>query len=265
MPQFDTQVKIGRATTPQASTETLIAPMTPGRRPLILQGQPAQTADLLGGMTSTGGYIFQVTCDGYLRVGSQMSGIGPSIPFSICAPFTDQYGAGQVHVMTNDPQAADKGSSITLGGARNNLGTFASGFARLSGYKSNSVELDLAGYFSIWVRQTQTGGSGNLHEKIRIPSTGGLEIRDVNTVYLSIDGTGNIVTTTGTGSKIGTSNLQKIGFWNATPVIQSTGWAVTAGYTADKSFNPESTTLTELARVVGTLVDALKLAGLVGA
>ena len=45
----------------------------------------------------------------------------------------------------------------------------------------------------------------------------------------------------------------------------STGWAVTAGYTADKAFNPEATTVTELARVVGTLIDVLKANGLLGA
>jgi hypothetical protein len=46
---------------------------------------------------------------------------------------------------------------------------------------------------------------------------------------------------------------------------QSTGWSVTAGYTVDKTFNPENCTVTELARVVGALVDALKSYGVLGA
>lgn len=74
----------------------------------------------------------------------------------------------------------------------------------------------------------------------------------------------NIAAGSTTGTKIGTSATQKIGFWNATPVVQGTGWSVTAGYVADKGFNPESTTVTELARVLGTLVDTLKSYGLLG-
>jgi len=63
-----------------------------------------------------------------------------------------------------------------------------------------------------------------------------------------------------TGTKFGASN-SKIGVFGATAVVQSTGWSVTAGYTADKAFDPESTTLTETARVLGTLVDQLKTYG----
>lgn len=76
---------------------------------------------------------------------------------------------------------------------------------------------------------------------------------------------GNLVIGTATGSKIGTTALQKIGKWGATPVVQSTGWAVTAGYTSDKSFDPETTTLLEVARVLGTLIDTLKTHGDLGA
>ncbi len=45
----------------------------------------------------------------------------------------------------------------------------------------------------------------------------------------------------------------------------SSGWSVTGGYTADKAFNPESTTLTEVARVLGTLVDFLISKGVITA
>lgn len=74
----------------------------------------------------------------------------------------------------------------------------------------------------------------------------------------------NIATGTTTGTKFGTSNVQKLGWWGATPVVQSTGWSATAGYTADKSFNPQTTTLAEVANVLGTLIDALKNCGLLG-
>ena len=74
----------------------------------------------------------------------------------------------------------------------------------------------------------------------------------------------NITTGATTGTKIGTATTQKLGFWNATPVVQNTGWSVTGGYTADKMFNPESTSITEIARVLGTLIDVLKTYGIVG-
>lgn len=67
------------------------------------------------------------------------------------------------------------------------------------------------------------------------------------------------------GAKLGINATQKLALWGATPVVQPAGWSATAGYTATKTFNPESTTLTEVARVLGTLVDTLKLVGLVGA
>jgi hypothetical protein len=70
---------------------------------------------------------------------------------------------------------------------------------------------------------------------------------------------------TGSGSKLGTATTQKLAFWNSTPVVQNAGWSATAGYTATRTFNPEATSVTELARVVGTLVDTLKTYGLLGA
>lgn len=76
---------------------------------------------------------------------------------------------------------------------------------------------------------------------------------------------GNIVTDTTTGTKIGTGATQKLGFWNATPVVKNTGWSVTAGYVSDKTFNPLLTNLNEVARVLGTVVDTLKSYGLLGA
>lgn len=41
-------------------------------------------------------------------------------------------------------------------------------------------------------------------------------------------------------------------------------WAITAGYAQDRAFNPEATTLTEVARVLGTLIDYLKSTGSLG-
>ncbi len=53
---------------------------------------------------------------------------------------------------------------------------------------------------------------------VTLAGTGGLTITDVN-----------IALGTTTGTKIGTAASQKLGFYNATPVVQPTGVAVTAG------------------------------------
>ena len=42
----------------------------------------------------------------------------------------------------------------------------------------------------------------------------------------------SIQTATGTGTKIGTSSTQKLGFWGATPVVKPTTTGITAGFTA---------------------------------
>jgi hypothetical protein len=48
------------------------------------------------------------------------------------------------------------------------------------------------------------------------------------------------------------------------PPAPNPGWSVTGPYTADKVINPEATTVTEVARVLGTLIDTLKTDGTLG-
>lgn len=66
-----------------------------------------------------------------------------------------------------------------------------------------------------------------------------------------------------TGMKIGTDPTQKIGWWDATPVVQSTGWSVT-NVSADKTFDASNTSLSEVANVLGTLIEDIKTYGLLG-
>lgn len=49
-----------------------------------------------------------------------------------------------------------------------------------------------------------------------------------NAHVLATDSGGNVETDTTTGMKIGTAAAQKIGFWNATPVVQPAGAAQAA-------------------------------------
>jgi hypothetical protein len=74
----------------------------------------------------------------------------------------------------------------------------------------------------------------------------------------------NVSLGTTTGTKIGTLATHKLGFWNVTPVVQNTGWSITAGYSVTKALSPTSTTLNAVAAMLGTLVDTLKTYGLLG-
>lgn len=76
-----------------------------------------------------------------------------------------------------------------------------------------------------------------------------------DTVNLAFNGT--------TGTKIGTATTQKIGFWNKTPVIQPAAYTPT-NVTTNRAFNANSTSIDELADVLGTLIADLQSVGLVG-
>lgn len=90
------------------------------------------------------------------------------------------------------------------------------------------------------------------------------------TTRLTIDENGltladahNLVTGTTTGMKIGTSTTQKLGFWNATPVVRGSAWTLT-NVTTDRSYDANATTLDEVADALGTLVAELQTMGLLG-
>jgi hypothetical protein len=68
-----------------------------------------------------------------------------------------------------------------------------------------------------------------------------------------------------TGTKIGTSTSDKFAFWNAAPVVQSTGWGSITNVTPDKAFDANATTTDELADVLGTLIAQLVTYGILGA
>lgn len=84
------------------------------------------------------------------------------------------------------------------------------------------------------------------------------------TVSLNVTDGANLVLGTATGTKFGTTATQKLGWWGATPTIQSTGWSMLPGYTALKAYNPQTATLADTARLLATVVDALKTYGLLG-
>lgn len=101
---------------------------------------------------------------------------------------------------------------------------------------------------------------------------GGTTKLALTTSALTFSDAVNIVVNTSTGTKIGTGTTQKIGFWNATPVVQpaSTG-TTTAGFTANTSANAvfaESTftgNTGSTAYTISDIVRNFKTAGLLAA
>jgi hypothetical protein len=272
MPDIATPMRINKATTAQAAAELLVAPTTAGRKPLVVQAMPSQTGNLLELQSSTGSLLSFFLSSGNLRLGTPLGGVQPSTSLAICAPYADRNTWPNLAVVSNDAQAADKGGTLSLCGVYDDAGG-TSPFVRFAAGKDNGTSGDTGAYLSIACRPA----GASMTERLRITSTGSLELRNGTTVNVAIDNTGtfstpvklgegvNVVTGTTTGTKFGTTNLQKLGWWNAAPVIQNAGWTVTAGYTADRSFNPASTTLNETAAVLGTLIDTLKSYGLLAA
>ncbi len=87
---------------------------------------------------------------------------------------------------------------------------------------------------------------------------------------LTVADTKNVVLATGTGTKIGTATSQKLGLWNATPVIQPAATGTTSGFTAGAGTAVDSAaTFTggvgSKAYTIGDVVLALKQAGIMAA
>jgi hypothetical protein len=54
-----------------------------------------------------------------------------------------------------------------------------------------------------------------------------------------------------------------VGFYGTTPVVQSSAYSVT-NVTTDRTYNADSTTINEVADVLGTLIADLKATGIIG-
>lgn len=76
---------------------------------------------------------------------------------------------------------------------------------------------------------------------------------------------GNLAVGTTTGTKLGTATTQKLGFWNATPVVRPTGWGAPTGTPTRTTFATSSVTLSVLAEHVKALIDDLTTIGVIGA
>lgn len=91
------------------------------------------------------------------------------------------------------------------------------------------------------------------------------EIARFSAAALTIADATNVVLNATTGTKIGTATTQKLGFWNATPVVQKTGYGTPTNAANQGSFDATTITLPNLAAHVAQLCLDLKAIGIVGA
>jgi hypothetical protein len=114
-------------------------------------------------------------------------------------------------------------------------------------------------------RYTRTDGGAGTTTYLKESGTG-------NTGWVAtFQGTADVTLTDGVdfalgstaGTKIGTATTQKVGFFNATPVVQPSAYTPT-NVTTDRAYDANATTTDELADVLGTLIADLKALGLIG-
>jgi hypothetical protein len=128
------------------------------------------------------------------------------------------------------------------------------------------------------VHQSTSGWPSTAHVRLAVVTTDGtkvLTIEDqrwspyvhgVETHLALAGGTmaegANIVLGTTTGTKIGTATTQKLGFYNATPVVKQAGIDAATGTATRTTFATGSVTTTQLAERVKALIDDLRAYGL---
>lgn len=137
----------------------------------------------------------------------------------------------------------------STGSAWTPTGIFLASQNNVAAFQSGGLNV-IAGHAS-GVLNLATGGTALSNIRMSIGATG--------TVTLS-DGV-NIATDTTNGSKIGTSASQKLGFWNATPIVQPTTAGAAATFVANTSAIANDTATFD-GYTIGQVVKALRNAGL---
>jgi hypothetical protein len=151
-------------------------------------------------------------------------------------------GAGQQIVFdfstSNEPGLTVTGNNIAIRSGTNAqtfrvYGTFtdASNYVRAA-LSSTSTAVTLAA-------ETAGTGADDIPLNLTAAGTGTVKVNS----NLEIADAKDIVLATGTGTKIGTATTQKLGFWNASPVVQPTTAISAATFVVDSggSIHPTST------------------------
>lgn len=132
----------------------------------------------------------------------------------------------QLHVLTDDAETSAITNVLTIG--HNSSGTPAANYGTgiiVQAESSTTENRDLGRLRYLWTTATDASraSKGILSSYSTSTETDAIEWTptDINLLlHVNITDAKNIALATGTGTKIGTSVSQKLGFWNATPIIQ---------------------------------------------
>lgn len=151
-------------------------------------------------------------------------------------------------------------------------------FSELAANGTNYIEFRAPDALTANVTLAWPNGAGSANQVLTTNGSSALSWSNIGDVTITMADAANIITGTTTGSKIGTASNQKIGFWNASPVIQQSVAALTNNVTAGGSNDviADYSDLTiyandaaairndiyQLARKLKETVDALRLYGI---
>ena len=158
----------------------------------------------------------RITSDGKLGLGTS----SPENKLHIVGTSATTNTGATILVDDSASLAADIGGSIAFRGTD---GSTSRTYGLIRGGKSNAGAGGFDGYLAF---ETRTNGEANTTERLRITNTGNVGIGTTSpSSLLHLADAGDITVGTTTGTKIGTATSQKIGFYNATPVVQPTAVA----------------------------------------
>lgn len=154
------------------------------------------------------------------------------------------------------------GKAVTAKNSATNIGVLGNGL------NTGSTPIQIGGYFSL-------NSSDPTFESAALIADNGSQAspiflaRDNGTTAISIVDGGhltfanaiNIVAGTGTGTKIGTGTTQKLGFWNATPIVQPATGGAAATFVANTSDIADDSATFD-GYTIGQVVKALRNTGM---
>jgi hypothetical protein len=168
-------------------------------------------ADQLAISTNGTGRLF-IDSNGTIRTGNAVStGVGATTNECFIKLGEQRTGDGPSYLAIYGQAAASSFNFTRYGGAN--------GVAEITNQGSGNINLATLGAGALLFTTNNT-------ERLRIDSSGRLGLGVSSpTSLLHLADAGNITVGTTTGTKIGTATTQKIGFYNATPVVQPTAVA----------------------------------------
>jgi len=175
--------------------------------------------------------------------------------YLICST-TDDPGSRSINL--EGIRDATVGNTVNYAWLMGGLGGSSTAATRTATSSSSSLGLE-ATDSTLSVAVAGTGSNQTILRPLQFSSAGAVTVNFDVTLADNVD----FILNTATGSKIGTSITQKLGFWNANPVVQPAAYTV-ANPATDRALDVTGDTLAQGLAVLGTLILDLQGMGLVG-